>query len=139
MGISIGGKDWNELLEEVARAGSVWHTGQGMPDNYLGKIHDHYLAVDTGDIYKKTNDSDWEYQGNIKGPEGPPGSAMVAYTHEQIAPAQTWTIFHGLGRFPGVTVVDSANNVVIGDVQYVSEDEIKIAFTAAFAGKVYLS
>jgi len=61
------------------------------------------------------------------------------YTHTQIVPSQTWSINHSLGRFPPVAVVDSAGSVVLGDVKYLSADDIEISFTAAFAGKAYLN
>ena len=61
------------------------------------------------------------------------------YTHSQIAPSQTWVINHELGRYPSVNVVDSAGTLVLGDIKYISEDEIQVSFTAAFAGKVYLN
>jgi len=61
------------------------------------------------------------------------------YTHNQISPISTWTITHNLSRFPSVTIVDSGGNVVNGDIQYISENQIKISFSAAFAGKAYIN
>ena len=66
----------------------------------------------------------------------PPGSA---YTHNQSASASTWTITHNLGFFPSVTVVDSGGTTVIGDVSYISENQVSITFSAAFGGKAYFS
>lgn len=61
------------------------------------------------------------------------------YIHQQIAPADVWTINHNLGRFPGIVIVDSAGSKVYGDIQFVSENQIQVSFTAAFAGKAYLN
>jgi FKBP-type peptidyl-prolyl cis-trans isomerase 2 len=36
-------------------------------------------------------------------------------------------------------VVDTADTVVVGDVTYVSNTEIRVDFTAAFAGFAYLT
>ncbi len=71
------------------------------------------------------------------GPPGPPGGA--SYTHNQMVPAADWTITHGLGRYPSVTVVDSAGTTVHGDVDYLSTNQIAIHFTAAFGGAAYLN
>lgn len=64
---------------------------------------------------------------------------QTTYTHDQQVPAQVWTIVHNLGRKPSVTVVDSADNTVVGDVAYTSSNQITVTFTAAFAGKAYLN
>jgi hypothetical protein len=61
------------------------------------------------------------------------------YTHVQSVPSTTWTIVHNLGYYPSVTVVDSADSAVIGDVSYVSDNELTVSFSVAFGGKAYLS
>lgn len=50
-----------------------------------------------------------------------------------------WTIVHNLHKRPSVSVVDSGDNIVYGDVEYVSDDELTITFSAAFSGKAYLN
>lgn len=61
------------------------------------------------------------------------------YTHTQSSPSTTWTITHNLGYHPSVTVVDSAQTVVIGDVTYVSDNQLIVSFSVPFGGKAYLS
>lgn len=61
------------------------------------------------------------------------------YTHNQGTSSSTWTITHNLGYYPSVTVVDNGNNVVIGDVSYVSVNQVSVSFSASFGGKAYLS
>lgn len=46
---------------------------------------------------------------------------------------------HDINKFPSVTIVDSANNVVFGDVEYIDSNSLKVKFTAAFAGQAYLN
>lgn len=62
-----------------------------------------------------------------------------AHVFTQGTPATTWSIFHNLGKYPSVSVVDSANNEVVGDVQYNSANQVTITFSAAFSGKAYLN
>lgn len=73
------------------------------------------------------------------GEPGEPGSGSTAYTHEQITPAALWTITHGLGFYPNVTVVDSAGSGVEGEVVYLDMNSLTVTFTSAFGGFAYLS
>tara|TARA_B100000497_G_C7634880_1_gene381615 strand:+ start:204 stop:746 length:543 start_codon:yes stop_codon:yes gene_type:complete len=50
-----------------------------------------------------------------------------------------WTITHNLGKFPSVTVVDVDNNVVVGDVDYLSTNIIQITFSIPFSGCAFLN
>lgn len=61
------------------------------------------------------------------------------FTYTQLSAASTWNITHNLGKFPSVSVVDSGNNVVIGDIQYTNTNELTITFNASFSGKAYLN
>tara|TARA_Y100000385_G_scaffold217502_1_gene226608 strand:- start:673 stop:1212 length:540 start_codon:yes stop_codon:yes gene_type:complete len=53
--------------------------------------------------------------------------------------SSVWTVTHNLGSFPSVTVVDSANTVVVGDVDYISSQQLRITFAASFSGCVFLN
>lgn len=62
-----------------------------------------------------------------------------SYIHTQGVSASTWTINHNLGFNPAVSVVDSGENLVIGDVTYISTNTLSVSFNASFGGKAYLS
>lgn len=62
-----------------------------------------------------------------------------SYVHDQIASSNTWTITHNLNRYPSVTVVDSADNVVVGDIEYKSLNQLVLVFIGSFSGKAYLN
>ena len=51
----------------------------------------------------------------------------------------TWNVNHNLGKFPSVTVIDTANTVVNGEYEYIDNNNITLKFSAAFAGKAYLN
>ena len=59
--------------------------------------------------------------------------------YSQPAPSTTWNITHSLGGRPSITVVDSAGTVVIGEVTYISDSQIRVEFTSAFSGFAYLT
>jgi hypothetical protein len=65
--------------------------------------------------------------------------AGASYIHNQSTSAATWTISHNLGFFPSVSVVDNGGNMVIGDVLYITENQVSISFSASFGGKAYFS
>lgn len=71
------------------------------------------------------------------GPVGPPGGDTYIFE----APSATflWHIVHNLGRFPSVTVVDTADNEIEGGVTYVDDNTVDIEFTYAQAGTAYLN
>lgn len=87
-----------------------------------------------------------EEDGNVnvtvsgEGPQGPSGpGASDHLTWNQNVASALWVIPHGLGKFPSVTVFDSANTQVEGDVQHISNNELTITFGAAFSGTAYLN
>jgi hypothetical protein len=61
------------------------------------------------------------------------------HVHTQGTASTTWTINHALGGYPSVSVVDSANTVVFGEVNYVSTSQVVVNFTSAFSGFAYLT
>lgn len=61
------------------------------------------------------------------------------YEHTQGQASTTWVITHALGGKPSVTIVDSADTHVFGEVTYNSNSQITITFSAAFSGKAYLT
>jgi hypothetical protein len=71
------------------------------------------------------------------GTQGPAGSGDLTYRHVQSVPASTWTVTHALTKRVAVTVVDSAGDMVLGDVHYDSDNQVTLTFSAAFAGEAY--
>ena len=54
-------------------------------------------------------------------------------------PSATWNITHNLGKFPSVSVVDTADQLMYGDTEYFNENSLTITFSAPFSGKAYLN
>jgi hypothetical protein len=64
----------------------------------------------------------------------------VTYVHNQETPSDTWTIAHGLDKYPSVTVVDSSGRKVEGGVDYSGGlNVVTVDFNGAFSGKAYLN
>jgi hypothetical protein len=61
------------------------------------------------------------------------------YVHTQSSASTVWHITHNMKFFPNVTIVDSGENYVVGDVEYIDWNSLELTFTHLFAGKAYLS
>lgn len=75
----------------------------------------------------------------ILGSPGATGGTGGSYVHTQATAASTWLIDHNLGFYPNVTVVDSSGDQVEGTVTYTTLNQVRVMFSAAFAGLAYLS
>jgi hypothetical protein len=49
------------------------------------------------------------------------------------------TITHKLGKFPSVTIVDDNNEIVVGQVDYLSSNVIQVTFSVPFKGCAFLN
>jgi hypothetical protein len=74
---------------------------------------------------------------SVKGVTGGGGDAHFVY--DQTTPEAVWEITHNLGKKPSVTVVDSADSVVMGEVEYLSLNSVRLTFVGAFSGKAYFN
>lgn len=61
------------------------------------------------------------------------------YVHTQSVASATWTVNHNLNKFPSVTIVDTANDEVEGEVNHVSNTQLIIKFSAAISGKAFIN
>ena len=67
------------------------------------------------------------------------GEGDLHFTYVQGVAATTWNIQHNLGKFPSITVIDTANTVVTGEYTYNDINNVTLTFSAGFAGKAYLN
>ena len=68
-----------------------------------------------------------------------PSDVDKSFIFTQGSASNTWTINHNLEKYPSVTVVDSANNVVIGDITYSNTNSLTVSFSSTFSGKAYIN
>lgn len=79
-----------------------------------------------------------------QGPPGPAGQNGVdggnlTYTFAFPAPLAVWLVAHDLGRFPSVTVLDTAGDQVLGDLSYLDANTLRVTFGLPMAGVAYLN
>lgn len=61
------------------------------------------------------------------------------YMHNQTTASDTWVITHNLNKLPSVSVIDSADEEVVGEITYDNINQLTIKFTAPFKGKATLN
>lgn len=115
--------------------GTIFISGNGLPTSDIGVDGDFYINLDdNAAVYGPKADGVWPVD-----PTGRFSQFTLRHTHTQTSPSATWTITHSLGGKPSVTVVDSADSVVVGEVTYVDNETVRIEFSGAFSGYAYLT
>lgn len=93
-------------------------------------------------VYVKENDTIYILKNGITNDNWVIFTASAknsTFIFTQGLPNKRWDIQHNLKKYPSVTIVDSAGTEVIGDVQYLNENNITILFSSSFSGKAYLN
>lgn len=71
------------------------------------------------------------------------GAVSVSYTDTYVftqgSPSASWVITHSMNKYPSVTVIDSSNSTVEGEIIYNSLSSLTINFSGGFSGKAYLN
>ena len=66
-------------------------------------------------------------------------SADAHYTHRQDMLSKVWAVEHNMNKYPSVTIVDSGDNVLYAEVEYIDKNNLEIRFVASTSGKAYLN
>lgn len=61
------------------------------------------------------------------------------YVHDQQVASDTWVVVHNLNKYAAVNIVDTSNDIIMGEVKYNNLNQLTITFTAAISGKAYLN
>jgi len=61
------------------------------------------------------------------------------YVHDQQVASAIWAVTHSMGKFPSVTIVDTAGDEIDAQVTHNSINQLTITFSASVAGKAYLN
>jgi hypothetical protein len=59
----------------------------------------------------------------------------ASYEFVQSTASAVWNVTHSLGKIPSVTIIDSANDEIVGDVKHTSRNTVVITFSAAVSGR----
>lgn len=61
------------------------------------------------------------------------------YTYEWATLENTITITHNLGKFPSVTIVDTAGSEIIGNITYIDINTVTLSFSSQTRGTAYFN
>lgn len=92
-----------------------------------------FQPIDYNNLINKPTINGVPLEGNVDIP------ISQTYTYNQQVASDTWEITHNLGRYPSVTIVDSAGTVVIGEVTYIDTNTVSVGFNGIFSGTAYLN
>ena len=104
------------------------------------RITDEFEVDEHGVRVKKNFRSDGELASGGVGEEGEiiEGDVYRMFHHKQTQPSAEWKIYHGLGKYPNVKIVDTLKQLCLGDVYYIDENNVTIKFGGAESGDAYL-
>lgn len=117
----------------------------GLPFPYLGMLvavindsnpENNGLYVLTGDDPEKADVlENWQ---KIIIDDGS-GFQSDTYLHIQGILSNEWVINHNMGKLPAVTVMDTTSRVVMANIEYIDNNNLKISFNEPFKGRATLN
>lgn len=110
--------------------------GPGLPSNLQGRVGDLYVDTLSKRVYGPKTINGWDTSEALF--EGF-NRDLLGQVFDIPSASGTWEIHHGLGYNPNVTCIDSAGNVIEGEISYPNENTIVIEFIGGSSGKAYLS
>ena len=131
--------DEENVVVQLGTSGPQGGTGPGIlngtsaPNNAIGIVGDFFLNTTNMNLYGPKTESSWGTPVDLV------GSQELGYMHIQENASATWSITHGLGFVPNITVVDTAGTVVEGSYNYPNSNTVVLTFVGAFSGRAYLS
>ena len=63
----------------------------------------------------------------------------LTYEHVQSAASTTWNVAHNLDKKPSVSIADSADNILYGEITHTDLNNLVITLSAATSGKAYIN
>lgn len=137
-------------------AGFIWfvETAQGtawLPGNFGGNYYPRGAYYSNGTEWIYQNSASQATQAEVNAgviddkfvsPNTLSGLGLGSdknFTFTQATASATWNIIHNMGKRPSVSPVDTSENIVLGCVTHVSDNELNINFNAPFSGKAYLN
>lgn len=70
------------------------------------------------------------------------GSGDLTFVYNQKTSSSEWVVNHNLGKYPSVTIIgefDTGKESVLGDIEYIDKDTLKILFETPISGTAYLN
>lgn len=140
--IIIDDKDGNENIKIIDASGQVIEMRNDSGQTLQRRGNKEVSGTSGSSINIKTEGAinftgaSFKYNGDDVGTTN---GSDKNYYHVQSVASDEWIIKHNLGKYPAVSIIDSAGTQVQGEIKYSSLDEVIIKFSAAFSGKATLN
>lgn len=94
------------------------------------------LKKNTGSIVlKKDNRTIKLQQTGRRGPQGETGVSDKHFAQDFTNTASV-VVAHNLGKKPAVTIMNSAGDEVIGNVNFINDNSLLVTFSSSFTGQI---
>ena len=133
----VASLDWGKILNTPTTI-----DGYGITDAYTKTEVDDLIDTVTGNEVVSMSITGAETKSlNLHQADGDTISVSYTdtYTFTQPTPSATWVVTHNMNKFPSVTIVDSAGNIVEGETVYNSLNTCTLHFQGSFSGKAYFN
>lgn len=104
-----------------------------------GDISELKKKINSTDIFLKLLEAEKKVKVLLEKTESLTEIIDKNYVHDQIQASNAWVVHHGLNKYPCVSVVDTGENIVYGEVKYTGKNDLIINFSHAFSGKAFLN
>ena len=89
------------------------------------------------EIDSTTNEASWRVWS---GGGGTPGDSWTVYSDSINALEEVpLIVVHNLGRYPSVTIRNSENEIIVGEVKYLDQNRVQLTFSENVTGTIYLN
>lgn len=100
---------------------------------------DNLKKVNNTDLFEKLTEAETKLDKLLEESSNISNMRDKTYTHVQSIASNVWVINHSLEKNPSVSVVDTGDNKIYGDVSYIDKNNLKVVFSLPFSGKAYLN
>jgi hypothetical protein len=133
----VASLDWAKILNTPTTI-----DGYGITDAYTKDEVDDLIDTVTGNEVVSMSITGAETKSlNLHQADGDTVSVSYTdtYTFTQPVPSASWSVTHNMNKFPSVTIVDSAGNIVEGETVYNTLNTCTLNFQGSFSGKAYFN
>lgn len=122
-----------------------WDALVALTANVTGTSSVSITEIQTCDITTDTTTTTWtsaDIQGLLDRMvvlESQINEVDLHFVYIQDSPALVWNIEHNLGKNPSVRIEDTTGADIIGEIDYINNNTIRIQFAVSVAGTAYLN
>lgn len=132
-----------KYVDKAIATGGVSAGGEWSPDKFYKKntiiTKGEKIYIATQDVPEGTSIENTEYWNIFLDVESMVSGSDKTYRFQQTEPSTEWIVLHNLNKYPSVIITDALGNLIIGDVQYIDLNSLKINLTIPTNGWVNLN